>query len=123
MRNRLLHIFIFLIALQLSACNGNQSKIDSAASKIEQAEKNKADLTEQYFENLELQMKDLERDLSENRKNYTEEQIKEIGKLQGRNAALSVKKRLNDFKKSLKDFGNQMEGFVEGLQSDTIENK
>ena len=69
-------------------------------------------MTKHDFENLELQIKDLEQDHSETRGKYTDEQIKDIGKLQDRYAAFSVKKGLNDF-------GNQMEGFIEGIKSDT----
>jgi hypothetical protein len=39
--------------------------------------------------------------------------------LQGRYFAVAVKKGFNDFQESLNDFGNQMEGFIEGIKSDT----
>jgi hypothetical protein len=65
-------------------------------------------------------MQELESDLEQNRDKYTDEQVKEIGKLQGRYFALAVKKGINDFQESLKDLGSQMEGFIQGINSDTL---
>ena len=59
-----------------------------------------------------------------NRKNYTDEQVKEIGKLQGRYAAILVKQGMDEFQGSLKDLGSKMEGFIEGITDSTnIKNK
>jgi hypothetical protein len=67
-------------------------------------------------------MLELESDLEQNKDKYTDEQVKEIGKLQGRYFAVSLKKGINNFQESLKDLNNQMEGFIEGIKSDTNNN-
>ena len=64
-------------------------------------------------------MGELEIDLLQNREKYTDEQVKEIGKLLGRYFAITVKKGINDFQESLKVIGNQMDGFIEGIKSNT----
>lgn len=106
----------FLIAL--SGCNNVQSRLDEAEKEIEYAEQNKEDMTEKDWSALEKKLGELEIDLEQNREKYTDEQIKEIGKLQGRYFAIAVKKGLNDFQESVKDLGNQMEGFIEGFKDD-----
>jgi predicted nuclease with TOPRIM domain len=108
----------FLIAL--SSCNNVQSRLDRAEKDIEYAEQNKEDMTDADWFALEKKMQELESDLELNREKYTDEQVKEIGKLQGRYFALAVKKGINDFQESLKDLGNQMEGFIQGINSDTL---
>jgi len=111
-------ILILAVLLALSGCNNVQSRLDSAEKEIEHAEQNKIEMTEKDWSTLEKTMKELEIDLEQNREKYTDEQIKEIGKLQGRYAALIVKKGINDFQKSIEDFGNQLEGFIEGSKDD-----
>jgi hypothetical protein len=107
----------FLIAL--SSCNNVQSRLNSAEAEIEYAEQNKEDMTDADWSALEKKMQELESDLEQNRDKYTDEQVKEIGKLQGRYFAVAVKKGINDFQEALKDLGNQAEGFIEGIKSDT----
>jgi hypothetical protein len=112
----------FFIAL--SRCNNVQSKLDKAEAKIEHAEQNKEEMTAKDWPALEKKMQELESDSEQNRDKYTDEQVKEIGKLQGRYFAVTVKKGINDFQESLQDLGNQMEGFVEGVtDSINIKNK
>ena len=86
---------------------------------IEQGYQNKDNLTQSDLDKMELKMEELEKDLELNRNNYTDEQVKEIGRLQGRYAAILVKKGINDFQESVKDLNNQMEGFMEGIKDDT----
>jgi tetrahydromethanopterin S-methyltransferase subunit G len=110
----------FLIAL--SSCNNVQSRLDKAEKDIEYAEQNKEKMTANDWSALEKKMQELESDLEQNRDKYTDEQVKEIGKLQGRYFAVAVKKGINDFQESVKDLGNQMEGFIEGI-TDSTNNK
>jgi len=114
-------LYFCLILLAIS-CGSPQSNIDRVSTALEDAEQQKEELTQDDYDGLELKMEELKNDLEVNRKNYTEEQIKEIGKLQGRYTVLLVKKGLIDFKESVKDLGNQMEGFIEGI-TDTTKNK
>ena len=102
----------------LFSCNQPKSEIQSATKMIERAEQTNEALTKSDIEQLEKKMDQLQKNLDQNRDEYSDEQVKEIGKLQGRYTSLIVKKGINDFKKSVKDIGNQMEGFIEGM-SDT----
>ena len=112
------HYTIAILVL-LFSCNQSQSGIEKASKMIEHAEQNKDALTQSEFDKVELKMEELKSDLEQNREKYTDEQLKEIGKLQGRYLAIAVKKGINDIQEDVKDIGNQMEGFIEGIQSDT----
>ena len=116
MRQTILLLGFFIV---LSSCNNFQSRLDSAEKEIEYAEQNKEDMTEKDWSALEKKMGELEIDLLQNREKYTDEQVKEIGKLLGRYFAITVKKGFNDFQESLKVIGNQMDGFIEGIKSNT----
>ncbi len=112
--------FIFFSFIALVACDPVQHKLDSTAAEIEYAQNNLSEMSEEDWIKLEISMDELEQDLEANREDYSEEQIKEAGNIQGKYAALVMKKGFNELQESVQDFGNQMEGFIEGINSDTI---
>jgi len=112
-------LFLVIMSHTLTSCNGIQSEIKNTQQLIENAEKNKDIMSKADFDKLEIKMDELQKNLDANRQDYTDEQVKEIGKLQGRYTSLILKKGLNDFKESVKDLGNQMEGFIEGISDST----
>lgn len=112
-------VFLFTI-LFISSCDFKQSKIDSVAAELDYAEANKKEMATEDWESLQITIEELEIDVDLNRDNFTDEQVKQIRKLQGRYAALAFKKGLNDFQDSMKDLGDQVEGFVKGFKSDTL---
>ena len=117
--------FIILLTVTVFAfsCNHAQSQLDNASAEIDYAEKNKNDLSDKEWSELKITMKALESDFELNRAKYDDEQIVEYGKIQGRYTSLVVKKGLADFQETIKDLGKQMEGFIDGVNSDTIKNK
>jgi tetrahydromethanopterin S-methyltransferase subunit G len=110
---------LLIIIITISSCNNVQSKLNNVEQGLEFAEKNKDDMTEYDWNDLDKKMQELESNLENNRKNYSDEQVKEIGKLQGRYATLLIKKGINDFQESVNDLGTQMEGFIEGITDST----
>lgn len=112
----------FLVCF-LFSCNQPNSDIQSATKMIDRAEQTNEALTKSDIEQLEKKMDQLQKNLDENRDEYSDEQVKDIGKLQGRYTSLIVKKGINDFKKSVKDIGSQMEGFIEGMSDTNNKNK
>jgi hypothetical protein len=116
--------FTLVILVLMFSCSQSRSNIEKATQMIEHAEQHKDALKQSDFDKMALKMEELQKDLETNRDNYTDEQVKEIGNLQGRYAAILVKKGMNDFEESVKDLGNQMEGFIEGITDSTnIKNK
>jgi hypothetical protein len=111
-----------ILLVGFMSCSQSQMKIDAVKSKIEKAESNIETVSEQDWTDIDLKMEEMKKDLSMNRSDYTDEQVKEIGNLQGRYTKLMIKKGANDFKQGLKDLKNSIEGFVEGM-SDSSNNK
>jgi len=111
-------ILSVLITILSAACNQTQSKIEKVIKEIEYAERNKKEIPSQQLEKLQLQQ-----DLNENQENYSKQQIKQIGKIQGRYTALLLKNGIKDFQESVIDISNQIEGFLEGFKTDTITNQ
>ena len=78
---------VLLIFITFSACNNVQSRLDKAEKEIEYAEQNKEEMTAKDWSTLEKKMQELESDLEQNRDKYTDEQAKEIGKIEARLAS------------------------------------
>jgi|TARA_B110000285_G_C15103730_1_gene606624 hypothetical protein len=116
-------ILSVLITILSAACNQTQSKIEKVIKEIEYAERNKKEIPSQQLEKLQLQIEELQQDLNENQENYSKQQIKQIGKIQGRYTALLLKNGIKDFQESVIDISNQIEGFLEGFKTDTITNQ
>jgi len=116
-------IILFAVLFFIISCNHAQSQLDNASGEIEYAEKNKKDLSNKDLADLKIMMEALESDFELNRDKYDDEQIKEYGRIQGRYTSLIVNKGLADFQETVKDLGKQMEGFIEGVNSDTLKNK
>ena len=115
-------ILMAFILFILTGCLGNgvQSKLDKALSEIEYAEKHKSQMTADDWSNLKVMIEELEADLVSNRNTYNKDQIKQIGIIQGKYTALVFKDNLDTFQESIKDIDSQIEGFIEGIQSDTL---
>ena len=111
-------IFTIFFLASLS-CNRVQSKFNNASNEIENAQQNIKEMNSSDWSELKNTMTELEDHFESNKDNYSDEQVKEIGRIQGKYAALLVKKGINDFQESLKDLGNQVEGLVEGITDTT----
>jgi len=115
-------VFFFIIAivvLTVFSCQNGQSKLNNASNEIENAQQNIKEMNSSDWSELKNTMTELEDHFESNKDNYSDEQVKEIGRIQGKYAALLVKKGINDFQESLKDLGNQVEGLVEGIKDTT----
>lgn len=108
-------LFLIISTWLVNSCNKTQDKLDKAWIKIEYAEENYTKMTAEEWRELELVIIDLNSDMELNRQKYSDVQIKEIGKIKGRYTSILLKKGINDFKDSVKDLNNQIEGFMDGI--------
>lgn len=106
--------FLLSTLLLFIGCNASQYKIRNATSIIEGVESDISEISSEDWLELENVMQELDNDITRNSDDFSAEQMSEVKKLQGRYVALVVKKGINDLKESVKDLGNQMEGFLEG---------
>jgi len=101
--------------LTFTGCNNVQSDIDRAFASLDRVEDPSRGLTNSDLKSLETQIADLDNQISEHREEFSEDQIKQVGRIKGRFAAVTIKKGLNDAKETLKDWDNQIHGFFEGI--------
>ncbi len=114
------YFFVFIIFLFTVSCDRIQSKIDQVSREINSVEQSGPDVTQDKWLELENLINEVEHELSINRDQFTDQQIKEFNTLKGRYIALKIKRGFRDFKQSVKDFEEQLEGVVEGLMEDSI---
>jgi hypothetical protein len=112
---RIIFLLLFL------ACNKNQSLYKDAFDAVDYAERNAMEMTQEDWNYVETAILELEDAISNHRASFTEEEIREARKLQGRYAALMVKKGVGDFQDVVKDLGHQIDGFIEEF-NDTTKN-
>ncbi len=118
-----MYTFTVLLTITVfTSCNKSQNKIDKIATLIQHAEESDKPLTSAEIDEIDLCFTDLDNYLASNRSDFTEEQVQQIGKLKGRYTALTIKKGVEDFKQTIEDIGNQMEGILDGV-TDTTKNK
>jgi len=108
-------LFLILLAIGLSSCNGPGRKIAKIDDQLTAIEKNPSTTNDEDWKALEASLDELEADLNINRKDYTDEQLKEIGRLHGRYTRIAIKRGLRDFRRGLEELRKQTEGFLEGL--------
>lgn len=118
--NTIHYTLTLVLLLLVVSCDRIQLKINQLSDKIEIVEQSDSDLNSDTWSQIELLMNELENDIKINRTKYTELQIKNFNNLKGRYTALKIKRELRDLKNSIKDFGGQLEGVVEGLMEDSL---
>ena len=110
-----LNVFLAAIAFSLgfSSCETSKTPIEHLSSLVEQVEDKYDEFTEDDWEKILSEYEQIEEDLS--KYEYTDDELKEIGKLKGRIYAKMTKNALKDFSKQIEDLGKQIEGGVEGF--------
>jgi phage-related tail protein len=99
------------------SCNSFESKIDSFTKDLEYAEENYADFNTEDWNNLETDYNNLVNQI-DNQEDLTNEEIKKIAKIKGRYSSLILKKGVKDFQKTIENVGEQIDGFIEGLNNE-----
>jgi vacuolar-type H+-ATPase subunit E/Vma4 len=107
-------IFLICISVGVLSCDQQQGQIENAQTVIKDAEKNIEKFGASDWEKLESEIAKLEKSLEDDRSKYTEKQIEDANKLIGKYRLLQLKKGVNEFKNTIKDAGQQIEGMFEG---------
>ena len=91
---------VFLAAIAFSLCTSS-------------CETSKTPIAEEDWEKIASEYEKIEEEMS--KYEFTDDELKEIGKLKGRIYAKMTKNALKDFSKQIEDWGKQIEGGVEGF--------
>lgn len=104
---------VVMIAVFVMSCNTSQSAISDLESLVEKVEKNRKEYTEEDWTSVMKEYSTINESLKENE--YTEEELKEIGRLKGRYVGLLTKSAMKVAGSQLKTLLKQFEGGMEGL--------
>ena len=113
MKRNLLTAFVFTLFFSLTSCDSSQSAINDLEMLLHEIETNYQSYTEEDWENMSLSYSAIEEELA--KYEYTDEELKEIGRLKGRCMGYLTKQSLKDLEKQIKDLTKELEGGIEGF--------
>lgn len=110
-----LNVLLAAIAFSLgfSSCETSKTPIGELSSLVERVEDKYDEFTEDDWDKIASEYERIEEKMS--KYEFTDEELKEIGKLKGRIYAKMTKNAVKDFSKQLEYLGKQIEGGVEGF--------
>lgn len=109
------NVFLAAVAFSLgfSSCETSKTPVEHLSSLVEKVEDRYDEFTEKDWENIASEYEKIEEELS--KYDYTEEELKEIGKMKGKVLAKMAKSAAKDFSKQIEDWSKQIEGGLEGF--------
>lgn len=99
----------------LTACHSKNDPVNELNALTEQLSEDTSDYTEEDWETVGNQLEVIDAEIEQYRDQYTDEEMKEIGRLKGKCAGLIAKKAMNSATQKLEDFSKQAEGMIEGF--------
>lgn len=122
MRNIIIYISV-LIAAIVSACNSPQLAISDLESLVSDVEMNHESYTAEDWDNVIASYSMIEEEMLQY--DYTDEELKEIGRLKGRYLGYITKQAIKETEKQANDFLKELEGgvsgFLEAMSGETTE--
>lgn len=113
MKDLLLILFTFIMLLGFASCDSSQSAIRNLEVLLNEIEENHQSYTKEEWEKVSLSYFAIEEELA--KYEYSEEELKEIGRLKGKCMAYLTKQSLKDMEKQMKDLTKELEGSVKGF--------
>jgi hypothetical protein len=95
------------------AHDSSQSAINDLEVLLQEIETNYQTYTEEDWENMSLSYSAIEEELAKHE--YTDEELKEIGRLKGKCMGYLTKQSIKDLEKQIKDLTKELEGGIEGF--------
>ena len=123
MKKYLFICLTFALVFSFTSCDSSQSAINDLEVLLQEIETNYQTYTEEDWENMSLSYSAIEEELAKHE--YTDEELKEIGRLKGKCMGYLTKQSIKDLEKQIKDLTKELEGGIEGflevLSNDTNE--
>lgn len=113
MKNLFLTVVTFVMLLGMISCDSSQSAIRDLEVLLNEIEANYQSYSEEDWENMSLSYSAIEEELAKHE--YTDEELKEIGRMKGRCLGYLTKQSIKEIEKQLEDFGKELEGGIEGF--------
>lgn len=112
MKNALFTL-VALLFLGLVSCDSSQSAVRDLEMLLNEIEANYQSYSEEDWEDMLMSYSAIEEELAKHE--YTDEELKEIGRIKGRCLGYLTKQSVKDLEKQLKDLSKEIEGGIEGL--------
>ena len=113
MKNLFLTVVTFVMLLGMISCDSSQSAIRDLEVLLNEIETNYQSYSEEDWENMSLSYSAIEEELAKHE--YTDEELKEIGRMKGRCLGYLTKQSIKEIEKQLEDFGKELEVGIEGF--------
>ena len=97
----------------ITSCDSSQSAIKDLEVLLNEIEENHQSYTEEDWEAMSLSYSAIEEELA--KYEYTDEELKEIGRLKGKCMGYLTKQSLKNLEKQIKDLTKELEGGIEGF--------
>jgi hypothetical protein len=108
-------IFIILINTLVISCGLQDSNIDKLENLIQNAENNIELFDEAQNQEIDNLINEINQEIQTDKNTYTSEEITKYNKLIGRYNAILFKNGIKDINESIKQFGNQLDGLIDGF--------
>lgn len=113
MKKYLFICLTFALVFSFTSCDSSQSAINDLEVLLHEIETNYQTYTEEDWENMSLSYSAIEEELAKHE--YTDEELKEIGRLKGKCMGYLTKQSIKDLEKQIKDLTKELEGGIEGF--------
>ena len=110
-----IQLFAFLLTI-LFSCSNSTTPINDLENLVDKIDDPNFSLTEDNVEDIVAEYAEIEDELAQYE--YTDEELREIGRLQGKYVAKMAKIGLKNFKKYMEVFSKQLEGGLEGFMEE-----
>ena len=113
MKKLLLICLAFILLIGITSCDSSQSAIKDLEVLLNEIEENYQSYTDEDWEAMSLSYSAIEEELA--KYEYTDEELKEIGRLKGKCMGYLTKQSLKNLEKQIKDLTKELEGGIEGF--------
>ena len=111
-----LFLFLLISPLVFTSCETSQTPVDELSSLLEKIDNNSENYSEEDWNNITNEFTEIEEEVS--KYEYTDEELKEIGRIKGQILAKMTKSAVKDLKKQMEDLSKQLEGGLEGFMEE-----
>lgn len=108
-------LLLCICIICFTSCHSKSTPIEDLANLAEDVKANYENYTEQDWESFVEELEFIEQELAEYQDQYTDEEIKEIGRMEGICLGYATKYCVKSIKKDLNSVVKGAEGFLEGF--------
>lgn len=100
-------------AMLIAACGSTDEPLKKLEKLTDRIEKNADNFTDEEWDEVASEMEEIQEEMADRK--YTEEELREIGRLKGRCFVRMTKKAMKDASETFDDLSKQLEGGIDGF--------